>query len=56
MKLDYMGPYFPFFFSFFFFFFFFFIQTVRAGAALGGVFIGVQQVELWGQAGYDGTM
>jgi hypothetical protein len=53
MKLDYMGPYFPFFFSFFFFFF---IQTVRAGAALGGVFIGVQQVELWGQAGYDGTM
>jgi hypothetical protein len=46
MKLDYMGPYFPFFFSFFFFFFF--IQTVRAGAALGGVFIGVQQVELWG--------
>jgi hypothetical protein len=33
MKLDYIGPY---------FLFFFFIQTVRAGAALGGVFIGVQ--------------
>jgi hypothetical protein len=38
MKLEYMGPY----------FFFFFIQMVRAGAALGGVFIGVQQLSTLG--------
>jgi hypothetical protein len=35
MKLGYMGSY-------------FFIQLVHAGAALGGVIIGVQQIQLWG--------
>jgi hypothetical protein len=27
---------------------YFFIQMVHAGAALGGVFIGVQQLQFWG--------